>query len=124
MQTMFRRFRQPLLCLASVFLPTAGLVGCLSSSGSGGTITTVAGTAGEAGYGGDAAAATSAKLDNPRKIALDSSGNLYIADTVNNAIRKVTASTGIITTVAGNGTPGDSGDNGVATNATLNSPNG
>ena len=126
MQTMFmfRRFRQPFLCLASVFLPASGLIGCLSSSGAGGTITTVAGTAGKAGYGGDAAAATSAKLDNPRKIALDSSGNLYIADTVNNAIRKVTASTGIITTVAGDGTPGNSGDNGVATNAALNSPNG
>jgi sugar lactone lactonase YvrE len=120
----FRRFRQPILHLTSVFLPVAGLIGCFSSSGSGGTITTVAGTAGNAGYAGDAAAATSAKLDNPRKIALDSSGNLYIADTVNNAIRKVTASTGIITTVAGIGTPGNSGDNGVATKAALNSPNG
>jgi sugar lactone lactonase YvrE len=119
-----RRFRQPILRLTSVFLPVAGLIGCFSSSGSGGTITTVAGTAGNAGYAGDAAAATSAKLDNPRKIALDSSGNLYIADTVNNAIRKVTASTGIITTVAGIGTPGNSGDNGLATKAALNSPNG
>jgi sugar lactone lactonase YvrE len=120
----FRRFRQPILRVTSVFLSIAGLIGCFSSSGSGGTITTVAGTAGNAGYAGDDAPATSAKLDNPRKIALDSSGNLYIADTVNNVIRKVTASTGIITTIAGNGTPGNSGDNGLATKAALNSPNG
>jgi sugar lactone lactonase YvrE len=104
-----------------MFLATVLLAGCGKSNG---TITTIAGTGGDAGYTGDGAAATSAKLDNPRKIALDSSGNLYIADTVNNAIRKVTISTGIITTVAGTGTPGYSGTKGVATSATLNSPNG
>jgi sugar lactone lactonase YvrE len=104
-----------------MFLATALLAGCGKSIG---TITTIAGTGGDAGYTGDGAAATSAKLDNPRKIALDSSGDIYIADTVNNAIRKVTISTGIITTVAGTGTPGYSGNKGVATSATLNSPNG
>jgi hypothetical protein len=88
-----------------------------------GTITTVAGN-GTAGYSGDGGAATSAQLNGPEVVALDSAGNLYIAEYYNNRIRKVTAATGIITTVAGNGTQNYSGDGGPATSAALWSPTG
>ena len=71
-------------------------------SASTGDINTVAGD-GTAGYAGDGGAATSAELYTPGGVAMDSSGNIYIADTFNYRIRKVTVSTGIITTVAGNG---------------------
>ena len=64
-----------------------------------------------------------AQLNNPKGIALDSSGNLYIADTDNSVIRMVNA-TGIITTIAGTGTPGSSGNLGLATSAELNFPSG
>jgi sugar lactone lactonase YvrE len=67
-----------------------------------GIITTVAGN-GDNFYDKDDVAATSTTLSSPRDLALDSDGNIYIADTLNNRIRKVTVSTGIITTVAGNG---------------------
>ena len=86
----------------------------------GGIITTVAGK-GSQGYSGDNGPATGAELDYPSGLALDASGNLYIADEVNNRIRMVSPS-GIIITVAGNGTQGYSGDNGPATSAELNSP--
>ena len=89
----------------------------------GGTITTVAGNGAE-GYAGNGGAATSAELDVPAGLALDGAGNLYIADLFNNVIRKVAAATGIITTVAGNGTQGFSGDGGLATQAELNQPDG
>ena len=69
-----------------------------------GDISTVAGTAGAAGYSGDKGSATSAKLDKPSGVAVDSLGNIYIADTYNSVIRKVAASTGDISTVAGGGT--------------------
>ncbi len=89
-----------------------------------GIITTVAGT-GTAGYSGDNGLATSAKINDPSlKVAFDVDGNFYIADDGNNVIRKVTIATGIITTVAGNGVNGYSGDNGPATSATLNGPEG
>ena len=87
----------------------------------GGTITTVAGT-GEAGYSGDDGLATIAKLNGPSGVAVDEAGNIYIADTDNNRIRKVDASTGNITTVAGTGAAGYSGDGGPATAASLNHP--
>ncbi|MCK9364848.1 MAG: hypothetical protein M0P74_14775 [Syntrophales bacterium] len=83
-----------------------------------GIITTVAGT-GVAGYSGDNGLATSAMLNYPYGVAVDSSDNIYIADTSNLRIRKVDANTGIITTVAGTGVAGYSGDNGPATSATL-----
>jgi sugar lactone lactonase YvrE len=88
-----------------------------------GIITTVAGN-GAAGYSGDGGPATSASLGGPSDVALDSSGNLFIADQPNNVIRRVDAATGIITTVAGNGTAGYSGDGGAATSATLTNPAG
>ncbi len=77
-----------------------------------------------AGYTGDGGLATSAKLDNPAGLAFDSSDNMYIADNLNNVIRKVDSATGIISTVAGNHTKGYSGDGGPAISAELNSPNG
>ena len=88
---------------------------------SNGIITTVAGT-GTAGYSGDGGAATSAELYYPSGVAVDAAGNIYITDNANNRIRKVTVSTGEISTVAGNGTEGYSGDGGPATSAELNSP--
>ena len=87
-----------------------------------GIITTVAGN-GVSGYSGDNGPATSAELADPYGLALDASGNLYIADHLENRIRMVSPS-GIITTVAGNGTYGFSGDNGVATSAELGEPVG
>ena len=89
---------------------------------SSGVITTVAGT-GTGGYSGDTGQATAAQIRTPQGIALDSSGNLYIADTTNNRIRKVDTS-GVITTVAGNGSYGYSGDGGQATSARLRRPEG
>jgi trimeric autotransporter adhesin len=88
-----------------------------------GIISTAAGT-GIAGRTGDGGLATSARLSNPRGVAFDSSGNLYIADTGSNLIRTVTKSTGIISIVAGNGTMGYSGDGGLATLARLSAPSG
>jgi len=86
-----------------------------------GIITTYAGT-GTAGYSGDGALATLARLNRPQGIHLASNGDLYIADALNSAIRKVAAVTGIITTYAGTGTAGFSGDGGAATSAQLNAP--
>jgi hypothetical protein len=83
---------------------------------SSGIISTFAGNA-TAGFSGDGGAATSAELSEPVDVALDLSGNLYIADRGNNRIRMVSAATGIITTFAGNGTAGFSGDGGSANEA-------
>ena len=91
---------------------------------SGGTITTFAGIHGTAGYTGDGGPATSAELYYPPQVAVDSSGNVYIADQYNQRIRKVNATTGIITTVAGNGTAGFQGDGGFATQTSLYYPIG
>jgi sugar lactone lactonase YvrE len=85
-----------------------------------GIITTVAG----GGSGGDGSAATGAGLSFPSGVAVDPIGNLYIADFLNHRIRKVGAGSGIITTVAGNGSQGFSGDSGAATAAGLNYPFG
>jgi uncharacterized protein (TIGR03437 family) len=75
-----------------------------------------------AGYSGDSGAATSAQFNLPLGLTFDSSGNLYIADSVNQRIRKISG--GTITTVAGNGTGGYSGDGAVATSAELLGPSG
>jgi sugar lactone lactonase YvrE len=88
-----------------------------------GIITTVAGV-GAGGFSGDGGPATSASLFFPEGVAVDALGNLFIADTSNNRVRRVDAATGIITTVAGDGASGFSGDGGPATSASLNSPRG
>ncbi len=88
-----------------------------------GVITAYAGT-GVADFGGDNGPAAQANLISPAGLALDSAGNLYIADSGNARVRKVTASTGVITTVAGNGSRGFSGDGGQATQATFKLPFG
>jgi trimeric autotransporter adhesin len=88
-----------------------------------GIITTVAGK-GWSEYSGDGGPATSAGLRYPRGIAVDASGNIYIADAIADRIRMVTKSTGIITTVVGNGIQGFSGDGGPATSASMYYPNG
>ena len=88
---------------------------------SSGKISTIAGT-GVAGYSGDGAAATAATLSYPTALAVDSNNNVYIADTNNHCIREITGTT--INTVAGNGSPGYSGDSGLATAAGLDSPYG
>jgi hypothetical protein len=80
---------------------------------------TTDGGAGTPGYTGDSGLATAATLRAPQDVAVDALGNLYIADTSNNVIRLVTASTGIITTFAGDGTSGDSGDGSAATGAKI-----
>ena len=91
--------------------------------GATGIITTVAGD-GISGFSGDGVPATSASLNFPRGVAVDASGNLFIADSSNQRIRRVDGATGIITTVAGDGTTGFSGDGGPATSASLNYPRG
>jgi trimeric autotransporter adhesin len=97
-----------------------------------GTITTIAGDGPDGNaatgcpsnsYTGDGGPAVSATLNCPLGLDMDSQGNLYVADTDNNVIRKIDIGTPrIITTIAGNGTAGHTGDGGPATNATLNSP--
>ena len=86
-----------------------------------GIITTYAGT-GTAGYSGDGGAATAARLNLPQGLDLAANDDLYIADTGNNVIRKVAAATGVITTYAGTGTAGFTGDGGAATSARLSGP--
>lgn len=115
-----------LICfvLAGTLL-TAGLSGC-SDSGSTkttsiGTIATVAGT-GKFGYSGDGGLATAAQLNQPTCAVSDSAGNLYIGDIATNTVRKVAASTGIITPYAGNGVAAYSGDGGLATLASMYGP--
>ncbi len=108
---------------------------------SSGVITTVAGIGGSGYYSGDGGQATSATLYFPVGVAVDSSGNflqkyiaiitylfrtftgnIYIADTYNGRVRKVTISTGVMTTIAGTGIVSYSGDGGAATSATLGGP--
>lgn len=86
------------------------------------TIKTFAGN-GARGFEGDGAAATGAKLSGPLGLAIDNSGNLYIADQFNHRIRKVSTG-GTISTIAGKEVPGYTGDDGTATSATLNNPSG
>jgi len=92
--------------------------------GSNPTMVTIAGT-GTAGFGGDGSNSMNAQFSGPTGLAIDGSGNLYIADVGNNRIRKITlGTTPVITTVVGNGTPGFSGDGGNPISAQLAWPNG
>lgn len=86
-----------------------------------GTLTTIAGT-GQTGYSGDGGPARSATFNQPHEIRFDRQGNLFIADMKNHAIRRMDAATGVITTVAGTGQPGYSGDGGPANRAELRQP--
>ena len=86
-----------------------------------GIITTIAGT-GEAGYAGDGELAAAALMREPFMCAFDSHGNLYVAEATNHCVRRVDAATGRITTVAGNGNQGYSGDGGPAVEATMDQP--
>lgn len=83
-----------------------------------GIITTIAGT-GESGFSGDGGAATRAKLSLPVSVSVDRQDNIFIVDAENSVIRKIDATSGIITSVAGNGTPDFAGDGGLAINASL-----
>jgi sugar lactone lactonase YvrE len=87
-----------------------------------GVVATIAGT-GTAGFAGDGGAATSARLARPTALAFDASGNLYVVDTDNHRIRRITGS-GVISTIAGNGVDGYGGDGGQATATAIDSPNG
>jgi sugar lactone lactonase YvrE len=86
-----------------------------------GRIQTIAGT-GTKGYAGDGGPALQALLDEPFMCAFDAAGNLYVAEAANHCVRRIDAVTGVITTVAGTGAAGYSGDGGLATRAALNQP--
>ncbi len=88
-----------------------------------GIITTVAGR-GLAEFGGDGGPATQVGLNSPSAVAVDDSGNLFIADSGNNRVREVHVGSGVIATVAGNGQIGHTGDGGPATRAALSLPEG
>ncbi len=87
----------------------------------GGVITTIAGN-GTAGFLGDGSPAVNAQLSNPLGVALDASGNIYIADAGNNRVRMISAQTATISTIAGNGIAGSTGDGSTAKNAELSNP--
>jgi trimeric autotransporter adhesin len=87
-----------------------------------GFITTIAGT-GTAGYSGDGGAAISAQFDRPIGLTIDNYGNLYVGATYNDRVRKISTS-GIISSIAGNGLSGSDGDGGAATAARLSTPTG
>jgi sugar lactone lactonase YvrE len=87
------------------------------------SLSTVAGT-GEPGDSGDGRPAVAARLNMPFDVAFDREGNLYVSDTFNHRVRKIDGRSGVITTVAGCGVRGDSGDGGPAANARLNEPYG
>jgi hypothetical protein len=97
------------------------IVLCGAASLAAGTIDTVVGT-GQAGYSGDGGPATAARLNQPFHCALDGKGRLYVADAFNHCVRRIDLKSGVITTVAGCGRKGYTGDGGPATKATLNEP--
>jgi uncharacterized protein (TIGR03437 family) len=107
------------------FSQTGGGNSAVRKAPASGNMSTVAGTALGAGYSGDGALATNAQVNGPMALALDSAGNLYIADTQNNRIRMVAATGGNINSVAGNGIAQyGASDGGAAIVASLNGPQG
>ncbi len=105
----------------NVFIADAGNEAVRRVDADTGIITTVAGN-GVVGFGGDGWPATSGSMNYPVAVAVDAHDNLYIADSYNRRVRRVDGATGIITTAAGNGTSGSSGDGGPATSAELALP--
>jgi sugar lactone lactonase YvrE len=97
-----------------------GLISTSAGSGPVDAVTTTGYTPKNGDFSGDSGPATDARLNGPVGLAMDPYGNLFIGDLFNHRVRKVDAGTGIITTVAGNGHPGSSGDGGLATEAQLN----
>ncbi len=135
--------RNSLLLLGNVYIPDSNNNVIRKVTASTGIITTIAGKGAWYSYSGDNGPATSAELSKPIGVVIDTSGipqyiriclldrnvthysllgNVYFADSSNHRIRKVTVSTGIITTIVGTGTNSYSGDNGAATSATLSYP--
>src|SRR5262249_2780864 len=88
-----------------------------------GTIDRIAGTT-RKGYGGDGGPARDATFNGPKELDVDAKGNVYVVDTENNAIRRIDAATGVVTTLAGSGKQGGDGDGGPADKATLGRPHG
>jgi streptogramin lyase len=88
-----------------------------------GVITTIAGT-GKKGYTGDGGPAIAATFNGPKELDIDAAGNIFVVDTENQAIRRIDAKSGVVTTVAGNGERGGKGDGGPATAAQLDRPHG
>jgi len=119
---MQRRFALPVIAAVGLAALTGSRVGTAQETAAAGTITTVAGT-GQYGFSGDGGPATQARLNIPFSVVVDATGNLFIADGENNRVRKVSPS-GMISTVAGTGQAGFSGDGGPATQARLNFPIG
>jgi DNA-binding beta-propeller fold protein YncE len=88
-----------------------------------GVITTCAGC-GEAGYSGDGGPANRARFNEPYGIAVDNTGNIYVADRHNHCVRRIDGSSGVVTTFAGNASSGSGGDDGPASRAGMVEPNG
>ena len=109
-----------MVVLAFLFLLQLQMTWCVNAAS---IISTIAGT-GTGSYSGDNGQATSATINTPHGIVLDSNGNVYFNDYWNNRVRKITASTGIITTYAGTGASSYSGDGGAASSAALYRPYG
>ncbi len=107
----------------NIYIPDFGNQRIRKVTAATGHITTIAGT-GTAGYSGDGGIASAAQISYPNALCLDVHGDLYFSDYGNRVIRKIDVSTGIITTVAGTGTLGYTGDGGPATLATLGATNG
>jgi len=113
------RYVAMLCCVVSMYVHAQGILTVTP----GRAAATTAGT-GTPGYTGDGGAATAATLAAPSAVAYDASGNLYIADRNNHVVREVVKATGVISTVAGSGAEGFSGDGAAATSASLDTPTG